>query len=315
MPDFYGSLRTEDARFSPSGRLLVLAPKQGLILLEINVESHVIRIGRHTELRSPSLEFPHGIEFLSEDLLVVANREAAVTFYRLPNADSWKDVTEIQAVLEFKSPWFGPKGASRLSEGRQVRCGPGSVRKHGDHLYICANNTNTVTKHLIVLRDGKIEIGDGELVAKTGLELIDGIAISRDGNRIAVTDSSHGRVVIYRGDDHSESCELSDSRLGYPHGICFNPSGRLLYVSDAGERLLHVFESVDGKWERSMDHSSFSLQSIDDDAFYKTKHSVGEPFRPLVGGIKGLELDPSGRFLVGTCLNQTLAFFETSPSA
>ena len=292
----------------------MLAPKQGLVLMQIDVEADPIRIGRYTELRSPSLEFPHGVDFLSEDLIVVANRDAAVTFYRLPSAEHWQDITEIEAIAEFTSPWFGPKRASRLSEGREVRCGPGSIRKHGDHLYICANYTNTVSKHPIAVRDDMIEIGDGELVVETGLELIDGISVSRDGHWIAVSDSGHGRVAIYRGDDYSEACELRDENLVYPHGLCFDPSHRRLYVSDAGERLLHVFESVDGTWERSMSHSSFSLPSIGDEAFYKTKHSVAEKFRPLVGGIKGLDLDPSGRFLFGTCLNQTLAVFETVPA-
>ncbi len=293
----------------------MLAPKQGLVLLQIDVQSDPIQIGRYTQLRSPSLEFPHGIEFLSEDLLVVANREAAITFYRLPSVEDWQDVTQIEAIAEFTSPWFGPKGASRLSDGRGVRCGPGSIRRHRDHLYICANYTNTVSKHPFAVRGGGIEIGSGELVVETGLELIDGISISRDGQWIAVSDSAHGRVAIFRGDNHSEACELRDKDLGYPHGLCFDPTHKRLYVSDAGERLLHVFESVDGTWERSMDRSAFSLPSIGDEAFYKTKHSVPEEFRPLVGGIKGLDLDPSGRFLIGTCLNQIMAVFETVPAA
>ena len=52
-------------------------------------------------------------------------------------------------------------------------------------------------------------------------------------------------------------------------------------------------------------------RGISEEAFTKTKLSVPEEFRPLVGGLKGLDIDPSGRFLVGTCLNQPLIFFDT----
>jgi hypothetical protein len=305
-------LRTEDARFSPTGKLIALAAQDRILLLEVDIACLPLRVKRGTELYSAGLAFPHGVDFLSEDVIVVANREAWVTFFRIPNVDTWGDSKNIDAIHEFSAPWFGLKRATRIiSTGRSVRCGPGSVRVHGDHLYVCTNKANTVTKHPFTMHNGKIDVGEGSLVAQAGLEILDGIAISRDGRWIALADAGHNRVVVFSGDGQGKTLILRDPRLHSPHGLCFSPSGGILYVSDAGHPLVHVFESRDGRWDCDMEYSSFSLPGISEEAFRKTKASVPEEFRHLVGGLKGLDIHPSGRFLVGTCLNQLLTFFNT----
>lgn len=305
-------LRTEDARFSPLGKRIAMTVQNRILLLEIDLTCMPLRVTRHTELYSAGLAFPHGVEFLTEDLIVVANREAWMTFFRLPPVDTWEDRTDIEAIHEFGAPWFGARKATRIiSTGRKVRCGPGSVRLHGDNLYICANNANTVSKHPLSMTDSNINIGEGTLLAQDGLDILDGIAISPDGRLIALADAGNNRVVILPSNGGAFTCVMRDPLLHSPHGLCFDPSGRALYVSDAGEPLVHVFESPDGRWITDTERSAFSQRGISEEAFTKTKLSVPEEFRPLVGGLKGLDIDPSGRFLVGTCLNQPLSFFDT----
>lgn len=306
-------LRSEDVRFSPSGRLLAVAVQNAVHLIEIAPHETPVRVIRQTELRSPGLAFPHGVEFLAEDIIVVANREAWVTFFRLPAADTWQDLMNIEPIHELGCRWFGPKGATRVIEtGRTVRCGPGSVRRHGDHLFICANHTNTLTRHPFTLRDGVITTGEASLLAQGGLHILDGLAISADGNWIALADAGNNRVVVCHAETGAEASVLTDPRLHSPHGLCFDPTGRKLYVSDAGEQLVHVFTRPDGRWDAAMDSSAFCLPGIGDEPFWKTKLSVPEELRGLVGGLKGLDIHPSGRLLVGSCLNQPLAFFEAA---
>jgi hypothetical protein len=309
-------LRSEDARFSPSGQLLAVAVQNAIHLMEIAPHETPVRVIRQTELRSPDFAFPHGVEFLSEDVIVVANREAWVTFFRLPASGTWQALMQIEAIHELGCSWFGPKKATRIIEtGRKVRCGPGSVRRHGDHLFICANNANTVTKHAFTMRAGEITTGEASLLLQTGLNILDGITISRDGRWIALADAGNNRVVVCHADTGAEASVIRDPRLHSPHGLCFDPTGRILYVSDAGEPLLHVFASPNGHWNTSMGSSAFSLAGIGDEPFWKTKLSVPEEFRSLVGGLKGLDLHPSGHLLVGSCLNQPSAFFDAALGA
>jgi hypothetical protein len=72
---------------------------------------------------------PHGIDFLSDDTIVVANRSGWGTFYRLPAA--WGDRMTLDPDHEMDSVWFGRKGTTRDIHGRAVVCGPGAVRVSG----------------------------------------------------------------------------------------------------------------------------------------------------------------------------------------
>lgn len=306
------SLRTEDVRFSPSGRVLAVVATNGVVLLlAVDASTRPIRIGRVTELHSTSLASPHGVDFLAEDLIVVANRAGWLTFHRVSAIDDWPDRMNVEPLRELDSPWFGRKGATRNLDGRHVLCGPGSVRVGGSNLFVACNNLNTVTAHPYRLRSGEIEIGDGAIVAQSGLEIPDGVALSHDGRWLAVSNHNDHGVALLCLDDRARTGSVRDAGLRYPHGLCFDPSGRTLYVADAGERDLHSFVSRTGEWDHAAPRSAFTLPAVEMEAFRKTKDSVGdERLRRLEGGIKGVDVDRTGRVVVTTCRHQTLRFFE-----
>ena len=116
--------------------------------------------------------------------------------------------------------------------------------------------------------------------------------------------------MIYRCADNSQSCVVHDVDLRYPHGLCFDSTGQVLYVADAGERQLHVFQcALD--WDRPLDKSAFKRPAVEWDAFQKTKQSIDEEvLKVLEGGVKGIDVDPAGRVVAATCRNQILRFFE-----
>jgi hypothetical protein len=306
------TLRTEDVRFSPSERVVAVVATNGVVLLfAVDVSTRPIRIGRSMALHSTSLASPHGVDFLGEDLIVVANRAGWLTFYRLPDVDDWRDRMDVEPVHEVDAPWFGRTGATRNLEGRNVLCGPGSVRVRGGELFVACNDANTVTLHPYRLHPGGIDVGAGAIVAQSGLEIPDGIALSADGRWLAVSNHNNHGIEIMCLADGTRSATLRDVDLRYPHGLCFDPSGRTLYVADAGERDLHSFVSRNGAWDRSSPSSAFKLPAVEVEAFRKTKDASGEErFRKLEGGIKGVDVDRTGRVLVTTCRNQTLRFFE-----
>jgi hypothetical protein len=282
------TLRTEDVRFAPSGRVLAVVATNGVVLLfSVDTSTRPIRIGRVTALHSSSLASPHGVDFLSDELIVVANRAGCLTFHRVPRVDDWQDRMDVDPVREMDSTWFGRRGEMRDLNGRNVLCGPGSVRVRGSRLFVCCNNLNTVSVHPYRVRSGDIEIGDGAIVAQSGLEIPDGVALSPDGRWLAVSNHQDHAVEVVCLDDGTRSASLRDADLRYPHGLCFDPSGRTLYVADAGEPDLHSFVSRTGEWGDSAPRSAFKLPAVEMDAFRKTKESVGdESLRKLEGGIK-----------------------------
>ena len=173
---FNENLRSEDVKFSPSGRVMaVVATSGSMCLFAVDASSRPVRITRYVELSSTSLASPHGVDFLSEDVIAVANRAAWVTFYRVPNVDAWQNRINLEPIHEMDSVWFGRKGSTRTLEGRDVLCGPGSVRVHGKQLFVSCNYLNTVTAHPYRIQQGKIETGDGAIVAQSGLEIPDGV--------------------------------------------------------------------------------------------------------------------------------------------
>ncbi len=72
--------RTEDIRFSPDNSRVAIASYGGdaCFLFDIEVDrsacAPIIRITDYLEIRSTALRKPHGLDFIGERLLVVANR-------------------------------------------------------------------------------------------------------------------------------------------------------------------------------------------------------------------------------------------------
>lgn len=303
-------IRTEDIRFSPSGRILAAVATSGCVVFcQVEISGHAVRIRRSAEFTSPSLNSPHGVDFVSEDIIAVANRMDGVSFFRIPDPESWDDTDALTALDKMQSKWFGETGATRDLRNRTVSTGPGSIRVHDGELLVCCNKANTVTAHPFQLRNGAVETGEERLIVGTGIEIPDGVAVTRDGRWMAVSDHDHQRVLVYRRQDGAQTCELRDPALNHPHGLCFDPTGRRLYVADAGGRDLHVFSS-ERHWNADASRSVFKIAAVEADTFHKTREETEEQFRALEGGIKGVDIDPSGRVLVTTCRRQTVRFFQ-----
>lgn len=306
----FPSQRTEDVKFSPSGRMLAVVATDGSIMLfAIDVTRRPIQINQCVKLHSDSLMHPHGIDFVNEEIIVVANRRSILKFYRIPSLDKWGSAQQIVPIHTMKSEFFGAEGETRKLRTRSISCGPGSVRIHGHQLFVCCNNMNTVTTHTFSYHDGEIVTYGDIVVAQDGLEVPDGVAVSTDGIWMAVSDHDHHCVVVYCLENNSSCCILRDVELKYPHGLCFDQNAKSLYVADAGARDLHVFSTKD-KWDKDSDISTIKLSAVNMTAFQNTQEAIDEKYRALEGGIKGLDIDPSYQILATTCRNQTLKFFD-----
>ena len=307
--------RTEDVRFSPSGRRLCMVSTNGhLLALDLDITSNPIRIERWAEFKSDALLMPHGLDFLDEDKLVIANRAGVVAVFNVPPADTWSAGMTLQPVHEMTSTWFGEKGATRLFEKRHIRCGPGSVRLAGDRLYVCCNNRATLTAHAFRFNGADIVIDEGINHFPDAFGLPDGIAVSRNLRFLAVSDHAKNCISVFSLAGHQHIATLRDPELAHPHGLCFDATGTMLYAADAGSRLLHIFNFSGDAWKGEINQASARIMAVDDWAYRKTRGSVLEAYRSLEGGIKGIDLDPTGKIIATTCQNQLLRFFSATPA-
>lgn len=320
LPHFYTNgpidedIRTEDVRFSPSGRRVVVASTDGsLHLFAVEPSSRPLEVTYQTRLVSSELLSPHGVEFLSEDAVAVANRHDTIRAFRVPLRNTWDPETEIDRIGEMDSDWFGaPRETRRLRE-RSVATGPGAVRRHGRELLVCCNKLNTVTAHTFALGENHVSFGAGRIVAQDGLEIPDGLAVSHDGAWLAVSDHDNNRILVYRLADGTLSCALMDDALKFPHGLCFDRTGNFLLSADAGNRFIHVFQG-EGGWMVDQTRSEDRIDAVPLFVFDRTQSAVPEAFRPLEGGSKGIDIDPSGRLVAITCRHLLLRVFLLDPA-
>src|SRR6185312_6785068 len=81
---------------SPSNRRLGLAAfhKNKIVIFELSLrlasQQKSIMVTDATEFSSTSFNSPHGLDFIDERTIIVANRDGDVCIFRLPPSDSWR---------------------------------------------------------------------------------------------------------------------------------------------------------------------------------------------------------------------------------
>ncbi|QKD01859.1 hypothetical protein [Mesorhizobium loti] len=294
--------RTEDLRFSPDNRLLAIAGygRRRCLILRIEIkrgpDGARITIPNFIELASESMGEVHGIDFIDDRTFVVANRDGLVVVFGLPPEEPAGQSREIVPLR-------------RIKGGRRCKLrSPGSVTVSHDSwgrvsLLVCNNYTHVVTRHVASRWLGYRTIRNRPLL-KHGLDIPDGVALSHDGEWIAV--SSHGTrdVKIYRmsaslGPDTEPAGVLQHAN--YPHGLRFTADDQHILVADAGSPMLHVYDRGTG-WDGY--HAPRSIAVLDDATFLRGRAN------PEEGGPKGLDIDRSNSIVAVTCEEKILSFFS-----
>lgn len=297
--------RTEDIRFSPDQRRLVLAGyvKNVCLILDIEVDRSaarpVIRIHDHVEIRSKSLNLPHGLDFIGDNRLVVANRRGHLSLFTLP--DSWPEnqILELDPVREIHR--------ANLPEKLKA---PGSLcvlraDEAEAEILVCNNYGGWITRHILPLHPG-FRLPRNSIFLRKGFDIPDGIAINPARSWIAISNHNTHSVLMFDlrvglKPDTEAHGELSGA--GYPHGLRFSPDGRRLYVADAGAPQVRVYQSETGDWNGGLGPHQ-TLTVLDDETFAKGH------VNPQEGGPKGLDLSREGDLMAITCDELPLAFFH-----
>lgn len=306
--------RTEDVMFSPSGQRLAVAGFRVnriavfAIQFEQQEKKRSVRLTDVVEIESPGLRGPHGLCFLDEDTLAVANRGGSVTLFDipLPSAVLRHSVNARQTLVS--------TAAAKIDTPGSLAVFP--VDAHSVELLVCNNYANTVTRHVLDRRNGFRVTSEQTLLADQ-LSTPDGICFSPDGRWIAVSNHNTHSVLLYDRGARGERSARSDGRqlspgsvpdgtllnVLCPHGVRFTDDMAHILVADAGAPFVNVYDRSSSNW-RGRHEPSRLFPSMSRSLFLGGQHN------PQEGGPKGIDIKRRCNLLVTTCETQTLAFFD-----
>lgn len=299
--------RTEDVQWSPSGGRIALAgyTTDRVLVFDVQVElcgERVrVEVSGGLEAGSASFDHPHGLAWIDERTLVVANRYGRISIVELPAGPAPAGPVTLEPV------------AVVGADTRDLVKYPGSVSAFPIgmglvELLVCNNHVHQVSRHLVDRRCS-YAVRASESLVSAGLQLPDGVAHSRSGRWIAVSNHDRYCTFVYRYDERLHAGSDPDGVLRgtrFPHGVVFTPDERWILAADAGAPVVRAYYSADGNWDG--EHEPVSAVQIVSDADYERGR-----FMPGEGGPKGIDLTPDGTLLVATCDEDRLAFFDMRP--
>jgi len=296
--------RTEDIKFSPDCRRLAIAgfKKDKLLILDIKIVPSLngisVNLTDFIEITSPSLYRPHGLAFIDNETLIVANRRGKAPIFKIPPSGEGKKKFNISALLT-----IGCNDEHKLESPGSV-----SVYRLGNDRYeilICNNYANHVTRHILDRKD-QLTLISSEKLLSNGLEVPDGIAVNNDNRWIATSNHDSNCVFLYENKDHLNTQSKPDGFLRdiiYPHGIRFTPDNNYLIVADAGSPYVNIYAKNGDGWKGTHVPQA-TLRVMDEAAYWRGR------INPQEGGPKGIDIDREMNVLVTTCEENILQFFD-----
>ena len=295
--------RTEDVQFSPSQRRLAVAGFHANRIAVFDVE--IARVGglpRVTvdgvvEIESTTLKGPHGLCFLDEDTLAVANREGSVEVFEVPGAGAATNGGAIR-----RSTVSGGPSSPIVTPGSVA-----AVALDDDtfELLVCNNYVSSVTRHVLDRRRDFISSAD-EVLLQRGLDVPDGICFSPDRRWLAVSNHNTHGVLLYdrrrRLGPDSEPDGLLRNVL-CPHGVRFTFDQEFILVADAAARYVNVYKKDGESWSGTRDPVRL-FEAMPPAVFARGR------LNPQEGGPKGIDISKDTNVLVATTEFQPLAFFD-----
>ena len=299
--------RTEDVHFSPDGKRLAVAGYNNsrLLILDIKFENESkassLVASDYLEITSASLKLPHGLFWINDFTIIVANRFGAVVIFQLPIEKPAERLLNLAPVLT-----LGKAAFSKIKN-------PGSVSvaelgKNQFEILLCNNFSNMVSRHELDLRDG-FSVSNHATYLAAKLNIPDSVVHSSTGRFIGVSNHYGKCVHIYEKSPALNVTSLPSGTLvghGYPHGLRFSEDEKFVFLADAAEPFVHVYFDKTKNWRG--EHLPVAAIRVMDDATF-----IRGRVNPEEGGPKGIALSHDNHVLAVTCEEEPLSFYDMRP--
>jgi len=301
--------RTEDVIISPDGSRLAIAcfGANRIAIVDFTVERDragdrpsAVLLTSVVMVDCLGLSLPHGLSFIDERRVLVANRAGELVLIDLPPAGcDVPCVTVDKRVIANSSsavPVISPGSVTTSDAGGGLA-----------EVLVCDNDASQVTRFVLDVAAG-CEVLDGEVLLRKRLDIPDSITISPSGDWMAISNHWTNEVFLYRydarlGPDDEPAGVLEGPN--FPHGLRFSADGRRLAVADSGLPYVHTYVAESGDWSGRRQPVR-SVRVMHDDEYMAGKYNFQE------GGPKGLEIIDDGHVFVLTSEHQSLAFFDSA---
>jgi Lactonase, 7-bladed beta-propeller len=290
--------RTEDVKFSPSNRRLAVAGflKDKITVFDVSIamsqSSKSITLTGVAEISSTYLKQPHGVDFIDDEKILVANRLGQACIFELPLGATGSYELEPLAVI--RSDDISTPGSVAV-----IRNGRGSYEA-----LICNNYVDRVTRHRLDL--GAAYSTKNKVILSKWLDVPDSICVSKDAQWIAVSNHNNHAIFLYENNPSLNASSSPDGilRSNYPHGVRFTSDGRFIFGATAGSPYVNIYEKGDATW-RGVRSPLMSFRVLNNEDFLR-----GQDGRRGDGGTKGIDINNATNVLVTTSEIQPLAFFD-----
>jgi len=295
--------RTEDLAFSPDNSKLAIASYElnKVLIFDIEVNTLLLEpkvfLSNLCEINSSSITLPHGIAWINNETIIVANRVSNAVIIKLPNGKYYAQPKELDALQTLR----------HIKEELPHSTDCIDVSPLGKGLYeifICSNSGHYVS-HYIVDENDNFAIKAGALLLKRDIDIPDGITLSKDSNWLAISNHGTHKAFVYKNLQALDFETLPNAVLhgtNYPHGITFSDNQQFIFLADAGAPFVYLYHSNNGDWNGDY-HPCAQIRIMDDETF-KIGHTNKQE-----GGTKGISLTHDSSLIAITCSTRPLAFF------
>ena len=260
--------------------------------MDPSLNSKNISLNSALEISSQYLRRPHGVDFIDDKSLIVANRDGKACIFEIPLGATGD--CELQPLAVLNSEDVSSPGSVAVSKNDQ------GVYE----ALICNDFTNQVTRHWLEI-DDKYSFKGGAPLLKKWIQFPDGVCVSKEKRWIALSNHDTNAVFLYRNEASLNTSSAPDGILRhyYPHGLRFASDDRFILVASAGSPFVNIYEASDSDW-RGVRHPVLTIKVLSDEDYLRCRKTRED------GGPKGIDINKDTNLLVVTCENKPLAFFD-----